>query len=197
MSVHDLAIPGRECGACTACCTELTITTDDMVKMSGVACEHCRIGGGCNIYATRPQLCREYYCMWRCLPDLDTDWRPDLSGVMMLHEPPVEGYNAPLSVKLMLIGSPEILETDRFAMLVGGFIDRGTPTFLNLPGKPGYFGQILLLNDDLKAAVAARHLGRLKALIMGIYAFLKAQPEKQMTEAELIASGQMRASGAA
>lgn len=54
-----------------------------MRKLPGVVCEHCNIENGCEIYETRPNVCRAYYCLWRSLPEMEDAWRPDLSGILM------------------------------------------------------------------------------------------------------------------
>jgi hypothetical protein len=187
MPVENYVVPGRGCGSCTACCTELAIVTDEMAKLAGVPCEHCS-GGGCRIYANRPQLCRDYYCMWRSIPDLAETWRPDRSGVLMMHEAPVAGYPSPIGVSLVLIGEPEVLRRDDFAMLAAGFIDRRTPTYLNLPRTAGNWGHKQMLNPQLSAAVAARDLNMVKTLIWGAYLFLQSQPTRPITNDELLAS---------
>jgi hypothetical protein len=187
MTVDNYVVPGRECGSCTACCTELAIVTDEMKKPCGVACEHC-VGGGCAIYATRPQLCRDYYCVWRSIPDMPDSWRPDRSGVLLMHEAPVAGYPAPFGISIVVTGGPEIVQSDEFAMMAAGFIDQRTPTYLNLPGTDGNWGHKQMLNDDLSKAVAARELPRVKAILWGMYLYLKSLPTRPITEDELLAS---------
>ena len=59
-------IEGRECGACTVCCTWPTIDKPEVQKKSGAVCKHCT-ATGCGIYETRYPICREYYCAWRAL----------------------------------------------------------------------------------------------------------------------------------
>jgi hypothetical protein len=187
MNVDNYVVPGRACGTCTACCTELAIVTDEMTKMAGVPCEHCT-AGGCGIYAKRPQLCRDYYCIWRSVPDMDDSWRPDRSGVLLMHEAPVPGYSAPFGVSVVLTGGPEVIRRDDFAMLTAGFIDRRTPTYLNVPGSAGIWGHKQLINDPLSPAVAARDLERVKAILWNLYQQLKTLPTRPITDAELLAA---------
>jgi hypothetical protein len=119
-------VPGRECGGCTACCTDLAIIADGMDKLPGVPCEHCTAGQGCAIYEARPTVCRTYNCVWRSMPGLDESWRPDLSGVLIVWGTPPPGVSAEHAVDLILIGPPETLESARFAGLATGFIARGS-----------------------------------------------------------------------
>ena len=52
----------NNCGTCTACCRIFEIP--ELAKPAGKWCEHCEIGRGCTIYATRPEVCREFECLW-------------------------------------------------------------------------------------------------------------------------------------
>jgi hypothetical protein len=112
------------------------------------------------------------------MPGLDDSRRPDRSGVLLIVEPAVAGYPAPFGISLVLIGDPEVVRRDDFAGLVGGFVDRRTPVYLNLPGPPGNWAHRQLLNEDLSAAVAARELPRIKAILWGMYLYLKSLPPR-------------------
>lgn len=88
---------GRECGSCTFCCgpvysiseqkvpftidrkTHKAIPTDEPVSFSksqGATCQFCEVDG-CGIYEHRPQVCRDYTCLW--LEGWGHDWldRPE------------------------------------------------------------------------------------------------------------------------
>jgi len=58
----------RQCGSCSLCCKLLPIAKSDVFdfeKAAGEWCSHCAPGlGGCTIYDTRPQGCRNYKCEW-------------------------------------------------------------------------------------------------------------------------------------
>src|SRR5262249_45713798 len=89
-------VPGRHCGACTACCTWMNVDVEDLRKPKGVRCPHCQDGVGCSAYPAWPDVCGDWYCGWRMMPDLDDDLRPDRSGVIVVlvqrgaeHERPV------------------------------------------------------------------------------------------------------------
>ena len=62
------AAPGKSCGACTMCCSALEIA--HFKKPAGPLCVNCRVGGGCAIYAERPQVCRDFECEWLTRRDL-------------------------------------------------------------------------------------------------------------------------------
>lgn len=74
-------VPGRDCGACTACCFELTIDDAALSKPPRQTCVHC-VAEGCAIYAKRPQDCRSWFCLWRRIADLSDALRPERSGLM-------------------------------------------------------------------------------------------------------------------
>lgn len=76
-------VAGRECGECAICCTDLLIDDDELKKPAGVRCSNCLASGGCAIYQARPKTCRSFYCLWRRIPDLDDQWRPDRCGIMI------------------------------------------------------------------------------------------------------------------
>jgi Fe-S-cluster containining protein len=67
----------RNCGECVACCQIYAIPELD--KPGGVLCKHaCK---GCNIYPTRPKMCREFRCHWLNGYFKEED-RPDKLGVV-------------------------------------------------------------------------------------------------------------------
>jgi hypothetical protein len=69
----------RSCGGCNACCSELEITA--LEKPAGVLCSSWRTGSGCSVYATRPDACRSFRCLW--LDGMfDKRTRPDKSGLL-------------------------------------------------------------------------------------------------------------------
>ena len=74
-------VPGRECGACTACCFELTIDDPQMRKPPRQTCVHC-VAEGCAIYEARPADCRAWFCAWRRIADLPDHLRPDRCGLL-------------------------------------------------------------------------------------------------------------------
>ena len=43
-------------------------------------CENCRAGGGCAIYAHRPQVCRDFECEWLTDRALPATLRPTASA---------------------------------------------------------------------------------------------------------------------
>lgn len=85
MSPADPApLNGRQCGTCTLCCKLLKIPETDSGK--GSWCRHCATGKGCEIYAQRPQRCRDFLCgylVWDAVPD---HWLPARSRIIVISE---------------------------------------------------------------------------------------------------------------
>lgn len=75
-------VPGRECDGCAVCCDLLRIDVPDLQKPAGVHCVH-RVAEGCAIHATRPVICRAWFCGWRRNAALPDAARPDRSGLMV------------------------------------------------------------------------------------------------------------------
>ena len=68
---------GRECGACSLCCTLLRV--EPLEKPAGRDCLHQCGEAGCAIYSERPEICRRYACLW-LQGGLEDDERPDRTG---------------------------------------------------------------------------------------------------------------------
>lgn len=171
--MDDYLVPGRECGDCMVCCIEPAIPGYGLDKPTRTACVNCS-GGGCAIYAARPQVCHEYHCLWRRLPFLDDAWRPDRSGVMIDPAGNAEGTPNNYAVELMIVGTPELVETERFAGLVAGFVASGTGVFLNVPGGPGEPARMTRLHDWVIDPVQRRDLAGVIDGIRGCYATIVA-----------------------
>lgn len=82
MQTAQPAIPvaGRTCGDCAMCCKLGTIA--EVNKKDGEWCQHCSTRQHCDIYETRPQVCRDYYCQYM-LSDLSEEWRPTTAKLMV------------------------------------------------------------------------------------------------------------------
>ena len=149
--VTDL-VPGRECGACQACCIVPAIDHGEMQKQPGVPCRHC-LKGDCDIYESRPGLCRKYFCGWRKLASLNDDWRPDKSGLLIESGNPSQ-FGAG-SMILMLTGNPlKTLRRQGFMDFVCANLQRNLLLYLSLPGPPGKKAAALPLNTpEMRAAM--------------------------------------------
>lgn len=79
------------CGDCTGCCTVFEVK--DVGKAFGEPCKHLGptlFGGtGCQIYATRPDACQRYVCLWLDsqrrveVERMPENLRPDVTKVVM------------------------------------------------------------------------------------------------------------------
>jgi len=69
----------NECGDCTACCEVLPIK--ELNKPKNTMCSDCT-GSGCGIYEKRPQVCKDYQCIYT-QSNMPEELRPDKSGVIL------------------------------------------------------------------------------------------------------------------
>ena len=71
----------RACGDCTACCTAQGVK--ELEKPAGVACAHLTPAQtSCSRYATRPESCRSWSCLWRVGFFDEQKDRPDQRGLV-------------------------------------------------------------------------------------------------------------------
>ena len=83
-----MAGAARGCGSCTLCCKVLGVTAVD--KPQHVWCRHCTVGEGCAIHAERPQMCRDFYCMYVMNGSgLGEHWLPARSHMVLCSVPSV------------------------------------------------------------------------------------------------------------
>ncbi len=82
--------PGKTCGPCTLCCSALEIS--ELKKPAGPACAHC--AAGCAIYASRPQVCRDFECDWLTDRALPLTLRPDRVGTILMEADEGDEYRA-------------------------------------------------------------------------------------------------------
>jgi hypothetical protein len=84
-TLHDIilgpAIAARACDGCVACCKVLNINEPELVKPADQLCMHCT-GQGCGIHDGRPQVCRDWDCVWRRIDSMPLETRPDHLGVV-------------------------------------------------------------------------------------------------------------------
>ena len=73
------------------CCSALEIP--ELKKPAGPACAHCAgAGGGCAIYPRRPQVCRDFECLWLTQRDLPPNMRPDRIGALFMEDDESDQY---------------------------------------------------------------------------------------------------------
>ncbi|MGZ9098141.1 MAG: YkgJ family cysteine cluster protein [Brevundimonas sp.] len=76
--------PARSCGDCGLCCKLMGVTA--LRKPAGKWCRHFSKAGGCGVYATRPDDCRVFNCLWLLTEALDEAWKPTTAGFVLHSE---------------------------------------------------------------------------------------------------------------
>ncbi|HEV7317701.1 MAG TPA: hypothetical protein VGO04_03710 [Ensifer sp.] len=79
-------LAARSCGTCTLCCRLPDI--DALDKPANAWCRHCTKGQGCRIYDDRPQLCRDFFCLWRTDETFGDVWEPARAHMMIYRQGP-------------------------------------------------------------------------------------------------------------
>jgi uncharacterized protein len=77
-------LTSRTCGTCTFCCNLPDI--ESLNKPANTLCRHCVADKGCTIYDTRPNLCRDFLCLWRTSDTLGPEWQPQAAGMMIYRQ---------------------------------------------------------------------------------------------------------------
>ncbi|MEH6451467.1 MAG: hypothetical protein V7782_00355 [Psychromonas sp.] len=161
-------VPGRECGACTVCCVVLFIDDVNFKKPADQVCENLMKKGGCKIYSKRPYVCKDWYCAWRFMGQLDETWRPDLSGILLQSDEN--------GIIFQPIRDPkDVLTTERVIELIGGGVAQGIPMRMSIPTQKGFRSYSMPLNERLEAAVQSRNLVTIQDKMVELIDFASAQ----------------------
>jgi hypothetical protein len=162
-------VPDRTCGSCNVCCVIPKI--NESALLPGYRCRNALSNGGCAIYETRPETCRNFYCGWRLLPWIDERLKPDQSAVFIRltnDEKLLVGcHRFALMVTILSregLGAAGLVET--IITSIKAQID----TYLIVPGPPGYTSCRSWLNDALGEAVKRADVLALKSLLDEQYA---------------------------
>jgi hypothetical protein len=170
----------RQCGECTACCTHLKIDTPEFQKLAGPDCPHLVPRRGCGIYETRPQACRDFLCLWRQMPAMPDDWRPDRSGVLLVvtkdNVPP--GYATDYGIKIQLIDRSADIRNPNLVRGILSFFHARIPLFLAVQGPVGRVAKMVLLNPELEPIVAARNPEALVDHLAQVMQALEREPKE-------------------
>ena len=75
---------GKDCGSCTLCCKVFRVPEVD--KVAGEWCRHVVPGGGCGIHASRPTVCRTFFCHYLRNPHLGPEWKPERAKFVLYTE---------------------------------------------------------------------------------------------------------------
>ena len=175
-------VPGRDCGTCTVCCYALPIDNEELQKPPGEVCRNCT-GRGCRIYETRPKTCRGFYCGWWLLPQLDDDWRPDKSGVLVTpqNENVPERFVLREGIEFMVLAGEDAVRRPGFVETLLGFVRHEVATFIAIPGPVGYFATRFFVNDVLKESAAGNDRDRCLRTVLGILDASKAHRFEKAT----------------
>lgn len=162
-------VEGRSCGTCTVCCYALPIDTPEIQKLPGALCVNCT-GRGCGIYDRRPTTCREFHCGWWLLPQLDDDWRPDKSGVLITPENndiPRE-FEVGSGIEFLIVGGEAAIRRRPFLEFISLCVRRRIPTFVSVPGPEGFFPAKVLVNANLTPAAVKNDIASVLTLMLSL-----------------------------
>jgi len=178
---NQLLIADRECGECTVCCVELTIEDQELVKLPGIKCKNLLKKGGCSIYQNRPNTCKSWYCMWRFLPLLDDQWRPDLKGILIsrVFDNIPEKYSDKIALEFSIIGKRSVISDIQFIEVLCGYIVSGFPCFISY-GTAGKSSRKQMLNDLLLPAIENRDFELIKKKISQAFMNCVKHPKNKM-----------------
>jgi hypothetical protein len=148
------SVPGRECGDCSACCTELLVNAPDFRKLAGVRCANLCGDRGCAIYATRPGICGDFECGWLLLAGLGDAWRPDRCGIVLLPKTKGNpaGYLANNGIQIMIVRRDAIYNKE-LPGLIAACVTACVPLFLTVTAPVGYHAKTTFLNEVVEGAV--------------------------------------------
>ncbi len=122
----------RDCGDCTACCTELTVDTPEFAKPAGTPCIHlCE--QGCGIHAVRPRICRTWFCAWRRVASLPDAARPDRSGLLVslnFVDTPQNCLEG-VSINVRMLAGSDAIANGMAAAVLDGVCDQLVPVWFS------------------------------------------------------------------
>lgn len=131
----------RQCGECTACCTELNVNQPGMVTLAGEPCPH--LGNqGCTIYhGPRPQMCKSFVCNYLIEPgNLTIEERPDRAGAILRRTK--EADKKPPLDELVYVnecvpgGLAKVLDNRAWGPIILRTLLAGTPILFSRTGDP-------------------------------------------------------------
>ena len=118
-------VTNRSCGTCTLCCEILKIRRGPVKKPAYVPCVHCKIGSGCTIHESRPDVCRDFSCAY--LLNIDPEDRPPAEVSF------VPKYRETFLGKLLIMyeGVAGSLESDYAIRMKMRYLERGFAVILD------------------------------------------------------------------
>ncbi len=176
-------VPGRECGGCAVCCTELHVNDAELKKLARVRCPNMGDDCRCGIYETRPKTCRIFECGWKSLAMLGDHWRPDRSGLMLIPKltdnPP--GYREGAGVQIMLL-KREALDLPELPGLIAQWFAARVPMYLSVTAPKGFVANAVFLNDRVMHPVRRQNRA---ALIRALGEMADALSQQKLEPADL------------
>jgi len=159
VAYEEYLVPDRECGECTVCCQYLSIDSPGIVKLPNVPCENLMECGGCNIYENWPDVCNEWFCAWRNMPNLGDEWRPDKMGVLIefSREDFPEPFSGKVGYRFTILDKQKLSTNKALVLFIGKQISIGVPCLLSYGTDAGVVPSTAFLNFALDKAVKARN----------------------------------------
>lgn len=177
-----LLVKGRECGGCMACCKSLTIDTEGLIKRPNDPCPNLKKEGGCSIYPNWPKLCQEWFCAWRVMGNLDDNWRPDKSGILL--EFARENFPAPFTnrtgFRFTILDKAKVFNNQEVAKFVLSQLRGGVPLILSYGIDTGQNPPTAFLNMAMHKAAMSGNLNEILNEMMKAINACEQQP-KEMT----------------
>lgn len=113
----------NKCGNCRACCRALGVS--ELEKPPWQMCRHV-CNNGCGIYATRPESCVKYSCLWLLSQTdgspLPPQLRPDRCGVIFDN---LDGLPKHVYIARVAPGNKQALQNKHVARLIEAMIANG------------------------------------------------------------------------
>lgn len=121
----------NQCGTCTACCRVYAIP--ELGKPAGAWCDHCDVGKGCKVYATRPARCAEFECLWlqsqrQQRVQLSAELRPDRCKVVF-----IPSTNDRVMTATTMPGAPDAWQRPAVRALIDRFLRGGIAVAIGTP----------------------------------------------------------------
>ena len=140
-------IDNNHCGNCTACCRVYNIPKFN--KPAGKWCEHCAIGQGCKIYDDRPDVCRDFECLWlqsQSIPGavLGPELRPDRCKVVF-----APSTNANYISATTMPGAPDAWRRPAVKDFISRLVRKGNVSVV--VGAPNTTDRIILSKDGMRS----------------------------------------------
>jgi hypothetical protein len=177
-------VPNRVCGSCTVCCKVLPISEPELKKPPGVLCQHCLPDQGCQLRENWPKLCGEFFCGWRYYAQLDDNWRPDRSDILIEFKdkdvPPGFQRND-YFCKFTFFGRADKAHWEPLINFIANLVALDRPVMIATTGEtPGHLRGQILVNYMLRPAILARDAKRIGAGLEQALAACNAHPSEKI-----------------